>query len=51
MKWYWWVLAAILALNAVAIAMIGFLMASDWLDQRRQRRNEKTTRRVDSSQL
>lgn len=50
MKWYWWVLTVILALNALAIAMIGFLMAGDWLGQRRHRRHEKAPQRGDSSQ-
>jgi hypothetical protein len=35
MKWYWWILFAILGLNAVAIALIGFMLIGDWINERR----------------
>jgi hypothetical protein len=49
MKWYWWILIVILGLNVLAIAMISFLMAGDWLAERRQRSRERAPRAGDSS--
>lgn len=40
MRWYWWVLVAIMGLNMFAIAMLGLMMIGDWMEQRRTRRPE-----------
>lgn len=44
MKWYWWILVVILGLNAIAIAMIGMMMAGDWLSERRRSRRRDRPR-------
>lgn len=40
MAWYLWILVVVLGLNAVAIALLGLMMISDWFAQRRMRRHE-----------
>ena len=40
MRWYWWILFVILGLNLFAIAMLGFMMAGDWVTQRRLKKHE-----------
>ena len=40
MTWFLWVLVVILGLNAVAIALLGLMMLSDWFAQRRMKRGE-----------
>jgi len=40
MRWYWWILFVILGLNLFAIAMLGFMMAGDWVAQRRLKKRE-----------
>ena len=40
MRWYWWVLIAILGLNLVAMAMLGFMMVGDWIAHRRSGKHE-----------
>ena len=40
MRWYWWILVVILGLNVFAIAMLGFMMAGDWVAQRRMKKCE-----------
>jgi hypothetical protein len=47
MAWYLWILAVILGLNAVAIALLGLMMLSDWFAQRRLKRVEYPTREDD----
>jgi hypothetical protein len=49
MAWYWWILIAILGLNAFAIAMLGFMMVGDWVTQRRMKKCEGRPPRDDSS--
>ena len=50
MKWYLWVLIVILGLNVFAIAMLGLMMAGDWLAQRRLTKCDKRLRGGDSSE-
>jgi len=47
MKWYWWILIVVLALNGLAIAMLVGMMISDWLGRRR-RAKRRSARRADS---
>jgi hypothetical protein len=35
MAWYWWVLIAILGLNALVIVVVVLFLAMDWLQTRR----------------
>ena len=48
MSWYWWILIAILGLNAFAIVMLGAMMISDWFAQRRAMRGDHRAPRQDS---
>jgi hypothetical protein len=49
MRWYWWVLIAILGLNLVAMAMLGFMMVGDWIAHRRSSKHEGPPPADDSS--
>ena len=49
MRWYWWVLIAILGLNLVAMAMLGFMMVGDWIAHRRSGKHEGPPPADDSS--
>ena len=50
MRWYWWILVAILGLNVFAIAMLGFMMVGDWVAQRRMKKYEDRPPADDSSE-
>jgi len=41
MKWYWWVLTVILALNAFVIVAVAIFITYDHLRTRRALRNQK----------